>query len=154
MYNHKIRERLLADENIDVDKAIVIAVRLENAIRDAKSMDPHKSLSDDFDKSVNVVKHNKHYSRKKQMTRSVTDVVAHNTKRTTHNAQLCNRNVENVIKSVISKKKCAFQREQTYIWYNSHKMSRKTMCLMSKTMRKRSRTLNAHNAWYKSRALQ
>ena len=43
----------------------MIAVRLENAIRDAKSMDPHKTLSDDFDKSVNVVKHNKHYSRKK-----------------------------------------------------------------------------------------
>ena len=53
MYNHKIRERLLADENIDLDKAIVIAVRLENAIRDAKTMDPHR-LSDDFDKSVNV----------------------------------------------------------------------------------------------------
>ena len=65
MYNHKIHERFLADENIDLDKAIVIAVRLENAIRVAKSMDPHKSLSDDFDKSVNVVKHNKHYSRKK-----------------------------------------------------------------------------------------
>ena len=63
MYNHKIRERLLADENIDLDKAIVIAVRLENAIRDAKSMDPHR-LSDDFDKSVNVVKYNKHYMRK------------------------------------------------------------------------------------------
>ncbi len=57
MYNHKIRERLLADENIDIDKAIVIAVRLENAIRDAKTMDPHR-LSDDFDKSVNVVKYN------------------------------------------------------------------------------------------------
>ena len=49
MYNHKIRERLLADENIDLDKAIVIAVGLENAIRDAKTMDPHR-LSDDFDK--------------------------------------------------------------------------------------------------------
>ena len=59
MYNQKIRERLLADENIDLDKAIVIAVRLEIAIRDAKSMDPHR-LSDDFDKSGNVVKYNKH----------------------------------------------------------------------------------------------
>ena len=68
MYNHKIRERLLADENIDIDKAIVIAVRLENAIRDAKTMDPHR-LSDDFDKSVNVVKYNKHDLRKEN-TRS------------------------------------------------------------------------------------
>ena len=34
----------------------MIAVRLENAIRDAKTMDPHR-LSDDFDKSVNVVKY-------------------------------------------------------------------------------------------------
>ena len=53
MYNHKIRERLLADENIDLDKAIVIAVRLENAIRDAKSMDPHR-LSDDLDKKMSM----------------------------------------------------------------------------------------------------
>ena len=68
VYNHKIRERLLADENIDLDKAIVIEVRLENAIRDAKTMDPHR-LSDDFDKSVNVVKYNKHYLRKEN-TRS------------------------------------------------------------------------------------
>ena len=63
MYNHKIRERLLADENNDLEKAIVIAVRLENARRDAKTMDPYR-LSDDFDKSVNVVKYNKHYLRK------------------------------------------------------------------------------------------
>ena len=56
MYNHKIRERRLADENNDLDKAIVIAVRLENASRDAKTMDPRR-LSDDFnDKSVNVMK--------------------------------------------------------------------------------------------------
>ena len=138
MYNHKIRERLLADENIDLDKAIVIAVRLENAIRDAKSMDPHR-LSDDFDKSVNVVKYNKHYMRKEKLVaeiqsminrrirRRVTDVVPHNTKRTIHNARLCNRNVENVTKSDISKK-CAFQREQTFMWYNSYTMSHKTMC--------------------------
>ena len=66
--NHKIRERLLADENIDLDKTIVIAVRLENAITDAKTMDPHR-LSDDFDKTVNVVKYNKHYLRKEN-TRS------------------------------------------------------------------------------------
>ena len=35
MNNHKIRERLLADENIDLDKAIVVAVKLESAIKDA-----------------------------------------------------------------------------------------------------------------------
>ena len=70
MYNHKIRERLLADQNIDLEKGIVIAVRLENAIRDTKTMDPHR-MSDDFDKSVNVVKYNKHYLRKEN-TRSTT----------------------------------------------------------------------------------
>ena len=63
MYNHKIRERLLADENNDLDRAIVIAVRLENAIRDAKTMDPPRAC-DDFDQTVNVVKYNKHYLRK------------------------------------------------------------------------------------------
>ena len=71
MYNHKILERLLADENIDLDKAIVIAMRLEKAIRDAKTMDPHR-LSDGFDKTVNVVKYNRHYLRRgsKENTRS------------------------------------------------------------------------------------
>ena len=68
MYNHKILEILLADENIVLDRAIVITVRLENAIRDAKTMDPHR-FSDAFDKTVNVVKYNKHYSRKEN-TRS------------------------------------------------------------------------------------
>ena len=109
MCNHNIRERLLADENIGLDKAIVIAVRLEYTIRDAKTMDPHR-LSDHFDKTVNVVKYNKHYVRNEnnrsmtnRMRRSVTDVVPHNTKRIIHNAQHCTRNAENVRKLTFRK---------------------------------------------------
>ena len=39
----------------------------------------------------------------RRIRRRVTDVVPHNTKRTIHNARLCNRNVEKVTKSDISK---------------------------------------------------
>ena len=47
-----------------------------------------------------------------RMIRSVTDVVPHNTKRTIHNVQHCNRNVENVREQDISRE-CALQREHT-----------------------------------------
>ena len=164
MYNHQIRERLLADENIDLDKAIVIAVRLENAIRDAKSMDPHR-LSDDFDKSVNVVKYNKHYMRKEntrgrnpkhdksQDKKTCYRCGSTHTKRTIHNARLCNRKCNKIGHF---EKVCFSKRTDVHVVQQLHNESQNyVLNIMSKqTIRKHSRTLNAHNAWYKSRTLQ
>ena len=56
MNNHTIRERLLADENIDLDKAIVVAVRLESAIKHARSMEAQNSVNPFSTESVNVVR--------------------------------------------------------------------------------------------------
>ena len=64
MNNHKIRERLLADENIDLDKAIVVAVRLESAIKDARSMEAQNSVNPFSTESVNEVRQKKTYARK------------------------------------------------------------------------------------------
>ena len=56
LHNSKIRERLLAEEKLDVTKAIRTAVRLESAIKDAKSMRELMSANGIEHSSVNSVK--------------------------------------------------------------------------------------------------
>ena len=56
LHNSKIRERLLAEEKLDLTKAVKTAVRLESAIKDAKSMRESMSANGTEQGSVNAVK--------------------------------------------------------------------------------------------------
>ena len=54
--NPQIRERRLAEEKVDLKKAICTAVRLDSAIKDAKSMSESMSANGNEHGSVNAVK--------------------------------------------------------------------------------------------------
>ena len=56
LHNSKIRERLHAEEKLDLTKTISTAVRLESAIKDAKSMCESMSANGTEHGSVNAVK--------------------------------------------------------------------------------------------------
>ena len=56
LHNSKIRERLLAEEKLDLTKAVKTAVRLESVIKDVKSMRESMSANGTQHSSVNAVK--------------------------------------------------------------------------------------------------
>ena len=94
LHNLKIRKRLLAEEKLDLTKAVKTAVRLESVIKDAKSMRESMSANGTEHGSVNAVKKKirsrttkslqvimrKVHPMKKYKTH-VTDVVHRNTRR-------------------------------------------------------------------------